>query len=93
MGGIFLGHSPLWGEAIFLGYSSPGGGIPRNIAPPQRGECPRNIAPPLGYFQFSMTFNFNIFHCFSNIQDHLAILAIWSAYLVKFLSVDGFICF
>ena len=37
-------------------------------------------------FQFSMTFNF-----FSNIRDHLAILAIWSAYLVKFLSVDGFI--
>ena len=28
-----------------------------------------------------MTFNFNIFHCFSNIRDHLAILAIWSAYL------------
>jgi hypothetical protein len=39
-----------------------------------------------------MTFNFNIFHCFSNIRDHLAILAIWSACLVKFLSVDGFIC-
>ena len=25
--------APLGGGAIFLGYSSPGGGIPRNIAP------------------------------------------------------------
>jgi hypothetical protein len=40
-----------------------------------------------------MTFNFNIFHCFSNFRDHLAILTIWSVYLVNFLSVDGFICF
>jgi hypothetical protein len=39
------------------------------------------------------SFNYNIFHCYSNIRDHLVILAIWSAYLIKFLSVDGFICF
>ena len=25
--------APLGGGAIFLGYSSPGGGIPRNIGP------------------------------------------------------------
>jgi hypothetical protein len=41
-------------------------------------------------FQFSMTFNFTIFLCFSNIRNHLTILAIWPAYLVKFLSVEGF---
>jgi hypothetical protein len=41
-----------------------------------------------------MTFNFNIFLCFSNIWNNLSnFLAIWSAYLVKFLSVDGFIIF
>jgi hypothetical protein len=40
-GAIFLGHSPLWEGAIFLGYSSPGGGIPRNIDPFwEGGESP-----------------------------------------------------
>jgi hypothetical protein len=29
--------APLGGGAIFLEYSSPGGGIPRNIAPFERG--------------------------------------------------------
>jgi hypothetical protein len=34
MGGDIPGaFAPLGGGAIFLGYSSPGGGIPRNIAP------------------------------------------------------------
>jgi hypothetical protein len=32
-GGYSWGIRPSWGRAIFLGYSSPGGGIPRNIGP------------------------------------------------------------
>jgi hypothetical protein len=39
-------------------------------------------------FQFSMTFNFNIFQCFSNIRDHLSNFS----YLVC-ISCKIFICF
>jgi hypothetical protein len=44
-------------------------------------------------FQFSMTFNFNIFQCFSNIRNHLSNFSYLVCISCKFLSVDGFICF
>jgi hypothetical protein len=44
-------------------------------------------------FQFSMTFNFTIFLCFSNIRNHLSNFSYLVCIFVKFLSVDGFICF
>jgi hypothetical protein len=40
-------------------------------------------------FQFSMTFNFNIFLCFSNIRNHLSDFSYLVCNRVKFLSVDG----
>jgi hypothetical protein len=78
---------PLFAHAVVTGLLPP---PPRRFAPSQKGPIFLGIPPPGD--EFSMTFNFNIFHCFSNIRDHIAILAIWSAYLVKCLSVDGFIC-
>jgi hypothetical protein len=40
-GNIPGAFAPLGGGGIFLGYSSPGGGIPRNIAPFwEGGESP-----------------------------------------------------
>jgi hypothetical protein len=42
-------------------------------------------------FQWHLTSIF--FYVFQIFGTTWAILAIWSAYLVKFLSVDGFICF
>jgi hypothetical protein len=42
-------------------------------------------------FQWHLTLIF--FNVFEIVATTEAILAIWSAYLVKFLSVDAFLCF
>jgi hypothetical protein len=44
-------------------------------------------------FQFSMTFNFNIFQCFSNIRNHLSNFSYSVCISCKIFIRDGFICF
>jgi hypothetical protein len=48
-------------------------------------------ATRISSFQWHLTLIF--FNVFEIVGTTEAILAIWSAYLVKFLPVDGFICF
>jgi hypothetical protein len=48
-------------------------------------------ATRISSFQWHLTLIF--FNIFEIVATTEGILAIWSAYLVKFLSVDAFICF